>query len=244
MSSTWSHLTCPPQPPFPIPISDDVFLPISLHTPIRTSISEPSLNFQLKGLNFLNKDEGGKEIVKVQEIKMKRRNTLLMTPGEVHRLGTIIISAPNRFQSTSKLASNELNTFKPLPKTPKPNRRVASDISTPSSTNSKFEDDSENDDVLCSSSSKGMNDMIDGLPSRKGMDNPIKVWRSPITTTRHHDTSSPNPMINEQDDRKVKRRRVTQIEWEGMPCPEALISPGTRQRFEELSHGFSWTSLD
>ncbi|OCF58621.1 hypothetical protein L486_03110 [Kwoniella mangroviensis CBS 10435] len=284
MSGTWSHLTCPPQPPFPVRISDDVFLPVPSPTSLRASSSEPLLNFELKGLKVLANAEGEKEVVKVSEIKMKRRNTLLMTPGEVHRLGTLSVSIFPQLQPKSKQSVRKTIA----PKTPQPiHRKVASDISTPS-TSSDFNDEDEEGSEYdtCSStfstpfsslrgisakyknndqfespcpsqpSSKILNPssilihddergtfgqrikssatQIDGLPSSK--DTKFNFWRSP-----KHNASIVGSSPFEES--QPKRRRISQIEWEGMPCPEELVSPKTKQRVNELGKGFSWASL-
>ncbi|WVW78250.1 hypothetical protein I302_100203 [Kwoniella bestiolae CBS 10118] len=286
MSGTWSHLTCPPQPPFPIRISDDVFLP----APLRASSSEPSLNFELKGLKVLAKDEGEKEVVKVSEIKMRRRNTLLMTPGEVHRLGTLAVSIVPSHQTHGSTETRRTN----IPKTPQPQlrkRRKPSDMSTPSSSD-YHSDDSEGEYDTCSSSfstpcsslrginakyqnadqcispcpsqasSKFLNPssilihpgdergtfgqrrgsskiVIDGLPSVKEKDTDMSTkfnfWRSPKKAEEVH--SSP------YEESRSKRRRISQIEWEGLSCPEEMVSPKTRQRVSELGNEFRWTSL-
>ncbi|WVQ69456.1 uncharacterized protein L199_007673 [Kwoniella botswanensis] len=290
MSDTWSHLTCPPQPPFPVRISDDVFLPVPSPTSLRASSSEPSLNFELKGLKVLLKEKGEKEVVKVSEIKMKRRNTLLMTPGEVHRLGNLSVSILPQSQPESKQSVRKTI----IPKTPQPiHRKAASDISTPS-TSSDFNDEDEEGSEYdtCSStfstpfsslrqiSAKYKNNdgfespcpsqpssnilkptsilvhsvddddnergtfgqrrknsgmQIDGLPSSRDPNN-FSLWRSPRNNAAIVGSS---PFEESQP----KRRRISQIEWEGMPCPEELVSPKMKQRINELGKGFSWASL-
>ncbi|WRT64607.1 uncharacterized protein IL334_001540 [Kwoniella shivajii] len=264
MSGIWSHLTCPPQPPFPVRISDDVFLPVPSPTSLRTSFSEPSLNFELKGLKVLTTEDGDKDVVKVSETKMKRRSTLLMTPGEVHKLRTLSF-VPSQIAPTGSSTKKR----SAVPKTPQPRRRVASDMSTPS-TCSRYSSDSDDTEYdTCSSSvstpcSKGkeyisshdasspcpmqsssemLSDTfvskercIEGLPIRNSSDK-FSYWRSPRSTAQNG--SSP---FHEKND-NVKRRRISQIEWEGMPCPEELVSPRTKQRISELGHGLTWTSF-
>ncbi|WWC59624.1 uncharacterized protein I303_102183 [Kwoniella dejecticola CBS 10117] len=306
MSSTWSHLTCPPQPPFPVPISDDVFLPIPTPVSLRASFSEPSLSFDLKGLNMLASTEGEKEVVKIQEIKMRRRNTLLMTPGEVHKLATISILPPHQIRSSTKkpVFANKGNLYKPLPKTPQPARRIPSDISTPSSTHSDrdahSEDDvdsesgSESEDESCASASASTHStpyssyikhddsldvspcpskpnskmdienlliapiglkglvQIEGLPlHRHEREDSFRIWRSPVKSQsqiQNQDQHRSSAALardeeNAHNDTKVKRRRISQIEWEGMPCPEEFVSPKTKYRMNELGRSLQWTTL-
>ncbi|WWC86727.1 uncharacterized protein L201_001605 [Kwoniella dendrophila CBS 6074] len=365
MTSTWSHLTCPPQPPFPVRISDDVFLPLPSPSSalLRTSNSEPSLSFELKGLKVLAKEgDREKENVKVSDIKMRRRNTLLMTPGEVHKLGTLSFY-PIHNHSTATATSTSLsfaigdndsstssssssNKRPMLPKTPQPIRRVSSEMTTPSSTSSSYHSGYNEDEEMnseydsCSSSfstpysssiikdsyddnnniskynkpnlnsspcpsqpsskflessfsfildndndhdrNKGtfgqnsksrfkskfkpttttntmMTMNIDGLPnsSSSASNNELKFdfkfWRSPNKNNVNSKQFPSSPISSDNDDdeqhriqnhNNAKRRKISrQIEWEGMPCPEELISPKTKQRVNDLGNGFSWASL-
>ncbi|WVQ98240.1 hypothetical protein IAU59_005363 [Kwoniella sp. CBS 9459] len=133
MSLTWSHLTSPPHPPFPVPVSDNVFLPVPWAfptSPLRISSSEPALNFVLKGLGVLNSDEKDKE-VKISEVKTRRRNTLLVTPGEVIKVRSLTFIQTTRPILTltgltqTQPMSLAASTAKPmLPRTPQPQFRV------------------------------------------------------------------------------------------------------------------------
>ncbi|OCF30400.1 hypothetical protein I316_07968 [Kwoniella heveanensis BCC8398] len=290
MSPTWSHLTSPPQPPFPVPVSDNVFLPIpstSPTSPLRTSTSEPTFGFVLKGLGVLQSDEKEKE-VKISEVKTRRRNTLLVTPGEVTKVRSLTFVQPPRpslsAQSSTASASTTSATARPsLPRTPQPqphprshlHMRGISDISTPSTSFSRFDDrsnyDSCTDQSAFSTPTSGYASAKDAsspcpIASPRPLQAPIgspfsfpvsakksnrnsvqskehnkfKFWRSPPPPSAHIHSS---PFEDQHAHGKLKRRKVSAIDWEGLPVPEELVSPKTVMRVNELGSGLMWTSL-
>ncbi|KAK8847565.1 hypothetical protein IAR55_005424 [Kwoniella newhampshirensis] len=151
MPPTWSHLTSPPRPPFPIPLHDNVFLPIvpGPFSSLRISSSEPALSFVLKGLRVLEKDVKGKgKEVRVSEVKTRRRNTLLVTPGEVSRIRSMSISQAATQPPQPEITIMSESDMTRLPRTPIMTYSRFSSPSTPSSSSSSSEcltDDENNE---------------------------------------------------------------------------------------------------
>ncbi|WVF69608.1 hypothetical protein IAT40_004386 [Kwoniella sp. CBS 6097] len=310
MSPTWSHLTSPPQPPFPVPVSDNVFLPIPTTfptSPLRTSTSEPTFSFVLKGLGVLKGDEKDKE-VKISEVKTRRRNTLLVTPGEVTKVRSLTFVQPPRPSMTTQPSYSGSTTSRPLPRTPQPQSRAhrhghghgqghghgrghahakeVSDFSTPSTNSSRFDDRSDYDSCTDQSAfstptseyasakdasspcpiasprplegpaasplpfivsafdlariTKGNRQNHPSGVAGSTTKNKFKYWRSPPPPSSHVSSS---PFEDQHAHGKAKRRKVSPIQWEGLPVPEEMVSPKTVMRVNDLGTGLRWTSL-
>ncbi|WWD21655.1 hypothetical protein CI109_106141 [Kwoniella shandongensis] len=264
MPSTWSHLTSPPRPPFPIPLHDNVFLPItpSPFSSLRPSCSEPALNFVLKGLSVLADEQKrkGKE-VKVSEAKTRRRNTLLVTPGQISRIRSLSITTQPPPQPM--VNSSEPVFATQLPQPPRtPLAQTYSHFSSPStpsssSTNSdsdRDDDDYESDDDDCSvfstpsfgsvgdaSSPCPHDSFSDDTPISSTFPKYVAVneWRSPLAV---------EPQTSTEIVSRVKRRRTSEPMsslWEkgGISLGTDSISPRTKMKVGRLEQSLSMTSI-